>query len=144
MARIYDDVTALVGHTPLVRLNRVTDGLKLMAWGLFKKVVIADRLALMVTLWGGRLAVYLFWRNHGKGEDPRYQAMRRRYGVRFPLVSLFVVFGFQGAAMWTSPSSVIPGTRARMADSIAATRSGALGVMYCASKSSMSSASSAL
>ena len=28
--------------------NRVTMGLKLMAWGLFKKVVIADRLALMV------------------------------------------------------------------------------------------------
>ncbi|MQJ98223.1 MBOAT family protein, partial [Escherichia coli] len=28
--------------------DRVTSGLKLMAWGLFKKVVIADRLALMV------------------------------------------------------------------------------------------------
>jgi len=28
--------------------NRVVDGLKLMAWGLFKKAVIADRLALMV------------------------------------------------------------------------------------------------
>ena len=28
--------------------ERITDGLKLMAWGLFKKVVIADRLAIMV------------------------------------------------------------------------------------------------
>jgi alginate O-acetyltransferase complex protein AlgI len=28
--------------------QRVTDGLKLMAWGMFKKVVIADRLSLMV------------------------------------------------------------------------------------------------
>jgi D-alanyl-lipoteichoic acid acyltransferase DltB (MBOAT superfamily) len=28
--------------------QRVTDGLKLMAWGMFKKVVIADRVALMV------------------------------------------------------------------------------------------------
>ena len=28
--------------------KRVTDGLKLMAWGMFKKVVIADRLAVMV------------------------------------------------------------------------------------------------
>lgn len=26
MARIYDDITALVGHTPLVRLNRITAG----------------------------------------------------------------------------------------------------------------------
>jgi D-alanyl-lipoteichoic acid acyltransferase DltB (MBOAT superfamily) len=30
--------------------NRVTNGLKLMAWGLFKKVVIADRLAHMVNV----------------------------------------------------------------------------------------------
>ena len=28
MARIYDDVTQLVGGTPLVRLNRLTEGLE--------------------------------------------------------------------------------------------------------------------
>lgn len=28
MARIYDDVTQLVGRTPLVRLNRLTEGLE--------------------------------------------------------------------------------------------------------------------
>jgi len=57
-------------------------------------------LAWMVTLWGGRLAIYLFIRNHGKGEDPRYAAMRRRRGDKFALQSLWVVFGLQGALMW--------------------------------------------
>lgn len=49
-------------------------------------------LALMTTLWGGRLALYLLWRNAGKGEDPRYQAMRRHWGDRFWIVSLGTVF----------------------------------------------------
>src|ERR1044071_1784082 len=54
----------------------------------------------LVTVWGLRLGVHIFTRNHGKGEDYRYQAMRRQYGDRFPLVSLFTVFGFQGLLMW--------------------------------------------
>ena len=54
----------------------------------------------LVTLWGLRLAIHLARRNIGKGEDYRYQAMRRRHGSRFPLVSLYLVFGLQGLLMW--------------------------------------------
>ena len=55
----------------------------------------------LVAVWGLRLAVHLFLRNRGHGEDPRYRAMRRRWGEsRFPFVSLFTVFVFQGILMW--------------------------------------------
>jgi steroid 5-alpha reductase family enzyme len=57
-------------------------------------------LTVLTVLWGARLGFYLFWRNAGRGEDYRYQAMRRHYGTRFPLVSLLTVFGLQGALMW--------------------------------------------
>ena len=63
----------------------------------------ADRRALatvLVALWGLRLGAYLAWRNFGRGEDPRYQAMRRRFGSHFPLASLFTVFGLQCLLMW--------------------------------------------
>jgi len=50
----------------------------------------------MVGLWGLRLSGYLARRNLGHGEDFRYQAMRRKYGDRFGLISLVVVFGLQG------------------------------------------------
>lgn len=56
--------------------------------------------ALMTAVWGLRLAGYLAWRNLGHGEDPRYQAMRRHWGPRFPLVSLVTVFALQGVLMW--------------------------------------------
>ena len=44
--------------------------------------------------------MYLYMRNHGKGEDYRYRAMRKRWGARFPLISLCVVFGLQGLLMF--------------------------------------------
>ncbi len=50
----------------------------------------------LVTVWGLRLSLYIGWRNHGKGEDYRYRAMRERHGVRFPWVSLGTVFLLQG------------------------------------------------
>lgn len=51
-------------------------------------------------LWGLRLGAYLLWRSRGRGEDPRYQAMRRHFGRRFAWISAFTVFGLQGALLW--------------------------------------------
>ena len=56
--------------------------------------------ALLVSAWGLRLAFYLLWRNWGAGEDVRYVRMRKHWGARFPLVSLFTVFWLQGGLMW--------------------------------------------
>ena len=57
-------------------------------------------LVALTTIWGLRLTVYLFWRNHGQPEDFRYRAMRKRHGARFPMVSLATVFALQGLLMW--------------------------------------------
>ena len=57
-------------------------------------------IAVLAVIWGVRLAAYIGWRNHGKGEDFRYQAMRKRNGDRFAFVSLYTVFGLQGVLMW--------------------------------------------
>ncbi len=54
----------------------------------------------LVTLWGLRLTAYLAHRNIGKGEDPRYVAMRAQHGDKWPLRSLFIVFALQGTLMW--------------------------------------------
>lgn len=54
----------------------------------------------LAVVWGVRLAAHLAWRNWGQGEDYRYRAMRARHGDRFPLVSLYLVFGLQGVLMW--------------------------------------------
>jgi steroid 5-alpha reductase family enzyme len=68
-------------------------------------------LLMMVTVWGLRLTVYLARRNLGKGEDFRYQAMRRKHGERFAVVSLTTVFGLQGALMFVVALPVTLGQR---------------------------------
>lgn len=57
-------------------------------------------LTVLVTVWGLRLALHLARRNIGHGEDFRYVLMRRKYGEKFPVISLFTVFLFQGVMMW--------------------------------------------
>lgn len=77
-------------------------GFVLIAWVTFFGSTQTPRcwlLASLVTIWGLRLAVYLAWRNHGKPEDYRYKSMREKHGSRFPIVSLFTVFGLQGVVM---------------------------------------------
>ena len=57
-------------------------------------------LVALTSVWGLRLTIHLYRRNHGEPEDYRYRAMRRRHGARFPIVSLATVFAFQGLRMW--------------------------------------------
>ena len=68
-------------------------------------------LLLMVTVWGLRLAGYLAKRNLGKSEDFRYKAVRRKHGERFAIVSLYTVFGLQGALMFVVSLPVTMGQR---------------------------------
>ena len=57
-------------------------------------------LAVLTTVWGLRLSLYLLWRNWGHGEDRRYRAMREHHGPRFWWVSLLTVFLLQGVILW--------------------------------------------
>ncbi len=57
-------------------------------------------MAVLVTAWGARLAVHIFRRNRGAGEDPRYRAIRTAHGHAFWWRSLFIVFWLQAAILW--------------------------------------------
>ncbi len=62
---------------------------------------VRARLAIfLVVIWGLRLTVYITWRNWGRGEDRRYQAIRARNGPHFAVSSLFTVFLLQAALAW--------------------------------------------
>ena len=62
----------------------------------------------LVSCWGLRLFIYLFWRNYGKPEDYRYAQFREDYGVhRYWWVSLFQVFWLQGVLLWLISSPLL-------------------------------------
>lgn len=54
----------------------------------------------LVTVWGGRLSLYILWRNWGEDEDYRYQEMRARHPKTFPWRSLVTVFWLQAVLLW--------------------------------------------
>jgi steroid 5-alpha reductase family enzyme len=57
-------------------------------------------LAILTTLWGLRLSLYILYRNWGKPEDFRYQKWRRESGSRWWWKSFFQVFLLQGILLW--------------------------------------------
>lgn len=57
-------------------------------------------LAVLATVWGLRLAIFITWRNRGHGEDPRYAAMRAKDPQGFPRRSLVTVFWLQALLAW--------------------------------------------
>jgi len=58
-------------------------------------------ITVLTVLWAARLGAYLFWRNHGKGEDPRYTAAyRNRFPTNLHWHTLTKVFLLQGCLVW--------------------------------------------
>lgn len=56
-------------------------------------------MALLVTVWGVRLSVRIFFKNRNKEEDFRYRKWREEWGKYFLLRSYFQVFVLQGVLM---------------------------------------------
>jgi steroid 5-alpha reductase family enzyme len=63
--------------------------------------------AILVTIWGIRLALYIGLRNLGKPEDFRYAKWREENGRSWWWVSYFKVFLLQGLIMWILSAPLI-------------------------------------
>ncbi len=68
-----------------------------------RKILITS----LVAVWGLRLSFYILWRNWGKGEDYRYQAMREKAGGKFWWVSFLQVFLLQGVLLWLISAPIL-------------------------------------
>lgn len=78
-------------------------GFMLVAWvSLFcgRVTVYGLILNVLVTLWGGRLALHLFFRNRNRSEDFRYQNLKQRWKKNFNLKLFSEVFLLQGCILF--------------------------------------------
>jgi len=98
-------LTAVFALALLVRDNSIVD----IAWGLgfilvaLLTFVIGQEqgprqilVTTLVTIWGSRLAVHIFSRKRGRGEDFRYAKWRREWGSWFVPRSFLQIFMLQG------------------------------------------------
>lgn len=64
-------------------------------------------IAVLVTIWGLRLAIHIAIRNWGKPEDFRYAKWRQENGARWWWFSFFQVFLLQGSLMWIISTPIL-------------------------------------
>ncbi len=70
------------------------------AWQLDVMSGRAVLVLVLVTAWSLRLSYYITKRNHGDGEDRRYQEIRANNQPGFWFKSLYIVFGLQALLAW--------------------------------------------
>lgn len=80
----------------------------LFAWQMRSDTTAAYVLIGLVLLWGLRLSGYITVRNHGKGEDRRYQAIRARNQPNFEFKSLYLIFILQMGLATVIVMPVVP------------------------------------
>jgi steroid 5-alpha reductase family enzyme len=79
----------------------------LAAYYLSQQTIQQTFLTIIVSLWGLRLSIHIFLRNHGKPEDFRYAQWRKEIGSQWWWISFFKVFLLQGILMWIIASPIL-------------------------------------
>jgi len=104
----------------LIAVSRKDNSIADIAWGVgfifiaVLNLILAEQIYTrqliitgLVTMWGIRLALYIYFRSRGKAEDFRYAQMRKRWGKRASLKSFSHVFMFQGLLLLTIAYPII-------------------------------------
>jgi steroid 5-alpha reductase family enzyme len=97
----------------LIALKLKDNSIADIAWGIgfifiaVLNLILAEQVYLrqliitgLVSIWGIRLALHIYFRNRGKAEDFRYAQMRKRWGNQVSLKSFTHVFMFQGLILF--------------------------------------------
>jgi steroid 5-alpha reductase family enzyme len=79
----------------------------LFTWFEGNKSVPSTYITILTTLWGLRLAIHIFTRNFGRGEDFRYKNWRDSWGKWFYPRSFLQIFMFQGLLMLLIATPII-------------------------------------
>lgn len=80
----------------------------LFAWRMGSDDMASYVLIALILAWGLRLSIYITVRNHGNGEDRRYQAIRARNQPNFEFKSLYLIFLLQAVLATLVVLPVVP------------------------------------